>query len=73
MITHYCDDDDKEKLDVKIDLSGFGAKEGSEIELYLLDGDHDLELVSSSTYFSDRFITTLNMPNFTSYLIKIKN
>lgn len=73
MITHYSDNDEKGSVEVSIDLQGFGTNSGSELEYYLLDADHDLELAGKATYFGNRFILTLNMPNFTSYLIKIKN
>jgi hypothetical protein len=72
MLTHYSDDDKKESVRVTLDLSGFGAAEGCEIEYYLLDESHDLTPVGRATYFGDRFIPELEMPNFTSYLMKIK-
>ena len=72
MLTHYSDDDEKGSVEVSVDLSGFGAENGCEIEYYDLDEAHDLELVGKATYFGDRFVPTFDMPNFTSYLIKIK-
>ena len=72
MLTHYSDDDAKGSVCVRLDLSGFGAAEGCEIEYYLLDAAHDLSFVGRATYFGDRFVPEFEMPNFTSYLIKIK-
>ena len=72
MLTHFCDDDAKADEKFSIDLSGFGAKDGVQTEYYLLDASHDLEPVSTQTYFGDRFTPTLDLPNFTSYLLKLK-
>ena len=72
MLTHYSDDDEKGGIEIAVDLSGFGAENGCEIEYYLLDESHDLEPVGKAIYFGDRFVPTFAMPNLSSYLIKIK-
>ncbi len=72
MLTHYSDDDEKGSVEVSVDLSGFGAEDGCEIEYYILDEAYDLSLVGKATYFGERFVSTFDIPNFTSYLIKIK-
>ena len=72
MLTHFSDDDEKGMIEAEVDLSGFGAERGCEIEYYLLDESHDLEWVGKATYYGDRFIPAFRMPNLSSYLIKIK-
>jgi hypothetical protein len=72
MLTHFSDDDEKGTIEAEVDLSGFGAERGCEIEYYLLDESHDLEWVGKATYYGDRFIPAFKMPNLSSYLIKIK-
>ena len=72
MLTHYSDDDEKGGIEIAVDLSGFGAENGCEIEYYLLDASRDLEPVGKAIYFGDRFVPTFAMPNLSSYLIKIK-
>ena len=72
MLTHYSDDDEKGTIEAEVDLSGFGAERGCEIEYYLLDESHDLEWVGKATYYGNRFIPAFKMPNLSSYLIKIK-
>ena len=42
-------------------------------EYYLLDENHDAELVGKATYFGDRFIPMFTMTNLSTYLIKIRN
>jgi hypothetical protein len=72
MLTHYSDDDEKGGIEIAVDLLGFGSESGCEIEYYLLDESHDLELVGKATYYGDRFIPAFAMQNLSSYLIKIK-
>lgn len=72
LVTHYNNDDSTETKNFSIDLSGFGDENGAEIEFYLLDETHDCEFVGKATYYGDRFPIELPLPNFTSYLLKIK-
>ena len=72
LLTHFNNDDSTEAKNFSIDLVGFGDENGTEIEFYLLDETHDCTFVGKSTYYGDRFSIELPMPNFTSYLLKIK-
>lgn len=71
MLTHYSDDECADAT-VEIDLSGFGASEGTQVEYYIHDEAHDLVPIGRAVYYGERFVSILNMPNLTSYLIKIK-
>ena len=71
MLTHYSDEE-KDAVDVSLSLSSLGTDEGCEIEYYLLDQTHNLDLVFKATYYGDKFVPTLNMPNYTTYLIKVR-
>ena len=72
ILTHYNNDDATEGKTFSVDLSGFCGENGTEAEFYLLDETHDLELVGKATYYGDRFVPEFILPNFTSYLIKLK-
>ena len=72
MLTHYNNDDTAAPLQMTVDLQNFGADSGVRIEYYLLDETRDLTLVGEGTYYGARFAPTLTLPNFTSYLIKLK-
>ena len=72
VLTHYNDDDETAPQTITVALAGFGADDEITAELYLLDATHDLELVGSFTYRGDRFSLSLPVPNFTSYLLKLK-
>ncbi len=72
ILTHFNDDDSTEKKTFSVELSGFGGDNGTVAEFYLLDDSHNLELVGKATYYGDRFVPELILPNFTCYLIKLK-
>ena len=61
-----------EKKTFAIDLSGFGSENGTEVEFYLLDENHNCDLVGKATYYGDRFTPEMLLPNFTCYLLKLK-
>ena len=73
LVTHFNDDDTTTPKNFKIELSGFGTKDGTELELFLLDETHNCDSVAKATYYGDRFDIEMTFPNFTSYLIKIKS
>ena len=72
LATHFNDDDAAEPKNFSIDIVGFGADAGTDVEIYLLDDAHDNTLVGKATYYGDRFSLKLDMPNFTCLLIKLK-
>ena len=71
-ITHYNNDDENKGTEISINLSGFSSKNGIEASFYLLDNEHDLTLTDSIVYFGNKVILKRNLPNFTSYLVKLK-
>lgn len=72
MLTHFNDDDTTEPITVSVDLSGWGSENGVELEYYVLDEEHDLTLQGSMVYYGNRVTPSLPLPNFTSYLLKLK-
>ena len=72
ILTRFNDDDATGACEVTVDLSGFGTAVGTEVEVYLLDADHDLEKLETLTYFGNRILLKKELPNFTSYLFKLK-
>jgi len=72
IVTHFNDDDSTEDKFFKVEISGFGTDEGTEIEFYLLDESHSCELVGRTIYYGDKFTSEIKLPNFTSYLLKLK-
>ena len=71
VLTHFVDEESEAK-DVSIELSGFGGESGTELEIYLLDDAHDLERIQTVVFFGDRFVFKKDVPNYTSYLFKLK-
>ena len=72
IITHYNNDDKHEGTQISVDIRGLSCKNGAEAEVYLLDRDHDLTLTDSIVYYGDKITVRRPLPNYTSYLVKIK-
>ena len=53
-------------------VNGFGGENGVEVETFILDKTRNLESLGKMTYYADRFSLQLSVPNFTSYLFKLK-
>ena len=66
MITNFVDDDDAAAQGVEIDVDGV---KGKTCKLYLLDSDHDMELVDS---FEVTDKITLDIPLYSVYYIEIE-
>jgi hypothetical protein len=69
MAVRFNDDDSAEDKKVKIEISGVS---GVTAEYYLLDENHDLELVREEIFGGDTFRTVLNFSKTSVYLIKLK-
>ncbi|MBQ7322423.1 MAG: hypothetical protein IJW99_10025 [Clostridia bacterium] len=72
VLTHFNDTDKTEPKEITLDLSGYGGEHGAELEIYLLDEDHDLTLRESIVFYGNRLVWKTQVPNFTSYLLKLK-
>lgn len=72
IFTHYNDDDSAEPKFITLELDGFSSDNGVEAKIYLLDNEHDLTFVQRTVYLGERFIWEPSVPNFTSYLVKLK-
>ena len=69
MAVRFDDDDAAEDKNVKIEVVGAN---GVAAEYYLLDENHDLELVREEIFGGDSFKTVLKFPKTGLYLIKLK-
>lgn len=70
MVTYYMDDDGAGEKDLWIKFDNF-AQKGAVVEYYLLDENHDMELVRSEKVNSDSFTSNLTMSLYSTYFIKI--
>ncbi|MBE6654258.1 MAG: hypothetical protein E7608_02220 [Ruminococcaceae bacterium] len=71
-LTRYDDVDEADDEEVTINIDGVCAENGVNVEHYLLDGEHDSELVREERFYSQSFSLRLNMKMFDTYLLKIK-
>ena len=70
MLTHYNDEDSTEGKSVTVELDNIDGE--VKFELYVLDENRDMELIREDEFKSESFKTTLSLPLYTSYLIKIE-
>ena len=71
MLTYYNDDDNSPEKEVKITFKNVENGGRVRLEYYLLDENHDAELVREEIFTSNEFSAYINMPIFSTYLLKI--
>ena len=70
--TRYDDVDEAQDEEIIINIGGACAENGVRVEYYLLDGEHDSELVREEVFTEDVFLIKINVKMFDTYLLKIK-
>jgi hypothetical protein len=71
MLTYYNDDDSSTEKEVKVTFKNVENEGRVRLEYYLLDEDHDAELVREEIFTSNEFSAYVKMPLFSTYLLKI--
>ncbi len=70
IVTNYNDDDLAPAEKLTVSVKNKGGKCGTRVEYYLLDEEHNGELIREEEFASDSFTLHLNMKLFDTYLIK---
>ena len=70
MLAYYNDVDASPEKDVKVTFKNVDNGSGVRLEYYLLDEDHDCELVREEIFTATEFSAYLKMTNYSTYLIK---
>ena len=70
LLTHYNDEDTTPADTLKLEIRNFPKGSAIRAEYYLLDGENDMKLVREETFTSSDFAAYLELPLFTSYLVK---
>ncbi len=70
LLTHYEDDDTAPAREVKLTFANADAGK-KKVDYYLLDEAHDCKLVREEIFTAEEFGAYLDVPLFTSYLIKV--
>lgn len=70
LLTHFNDEDDTPADTLKLEIKNFPAEASVRAEFYLLDGEHDMKLMREETFTASEFSAYLELPLFTSYLVK---
>ena len=71
LLTHFSDEDDTPAETLKVEFKNFPTAEAVKVEYYLLDEEHDMTLMREEIFTAKDFGSYLQLPLFTSYLIKI--
>ncbi len=71
MLSYFNNDDSMPGKEVKLNISDM-AQGVWQVEYHLLDEEHNAELVRSEKVCNGNFTSYLNMPLFSTYLIKLK-
>ena len=71
LLTHYDDDDGTQPERVTLNVNKKAGDKGTRVEFYLLDNEHNYELVRAETFDRDSFSLLLEMKLFDTYLVKL--
>ena len=72
LVSRFNDDDATLSKKVELELCNMTDGEAVKVDYYILDETHDLELVRSEYFTSNKAVAHIDMANFSVYLIKIK-
>ena len=70
LLTHFNEEDNTPADTLKLEIKNFPAGSAIRAEYYLLDEDHDMELMREEIFTASDFAAYLKLPVFTSYLVK---
>ena len=71
LLSYYSDDDTSPEKTVKVELKNVKNNGKVRLEYYLLDKNHDYELVREEVFTSREFAAYIKMPLHSTYLLKI--
>ncbi len=72
MFSHFSADENATPETVKVDMSGFSCENGVKAQYYLIDEEHNLELVKEEMLTGDSFAATVELPLYSSCLIMLE-
>jgi hypothetical protein len=71
MLSYFNDDDNAPQKTVKVEFKNVKNNGRVKLEYYLLDSEHDCELVREEIFTSTDFASYVKMPLDSTYLLKI--
>ena len=71
LLTHFSDEDTTPTETLKVEIKNFPTDEAVKVEYFLLDEEHDMTLMREEIFTAKEFGAYVQLPLFTSYLIKI--
>ena len=70
LLTHFNDEDSTPADTLKLEMKNFPVGSAVRAEYYLLDEEHDMKLMREEIFTAQNFAAYLELPLFTSYLVK---
>jgi hypothetical protein len=71
LVSYFDDDDNAPEKEIEIDISNLPKFSSATVEYYLLDEEHNCDLVNSETVSSNAFDLKLKMSLYSTCLIRI--
>ena len=71
MISYFDDNDNAPTKRVKVEFNNVTNKNGVRLEYYCLDEAHDAQLVREEIFTAENFACYIDMPLYSTYLLKI--
>jgi hypothetical protein len=71
LVSRFNDEDETPSKFIELELDNMTDGEPVKVDYYLLDNNHDIELVRSEYFSSKKAIAYFEMENFSIYLLKI--
>jgi len=71
LISRFNDEDETPSKLIELELDNMTDGKPVKVDYYLLDNEHDLELIRSEYFSSSKAISYIDMKNFSLYLLKI--
>ena len=71
MVTYFNDDDNAPEKQVKVSFENVENENGVKLEYYLLDENHDAQLIREEIFTANSFAAYVTMPLNSTYLLKI--
>ncbi len=71
MLSYFDDNDNTPTKRVRVEFNNVENKNGVRLEYYCLDQEHDAELVREEIFTAENFACYLDMPLYSTYLLKI--
>ena len=72
MVSYFDSNENANDETVTLNMNGFNAENGVKAKYYLIDEEHDLDLVKEEVLSGGSLEVELSMPIYSSYLVMLE-